>query len=332
VCASAVCSIDPGRRTVDVFREKIVSLEIHVGTDTKALASMTGTSENAQSAYHSRRLSGSADVDADLLEAMRMYMTMDLGIESTAATQRARAELDRNIPKSVVSSLASRGISISGRNVLDLGAGLGGMSEELVLNGAQVTALEPGGAWAALTKRRVERHGGEFQLLEAYGESIPLPDQSMDLIVSLQVLEHVRNPNQVLVEVWRVLRPGGFFYLACENYLAFWEGHYRLPWFPLLPKSIGKVYLKILGRSPKFLEESITYTTFPGVVGCCRRLGFIRMRDEEMARHLSTKQNTKWRLMKFLSLASGGHGPRFLDDARNWFKFGIHELFRKPLD
>ena len=51
-----------------------------------------------------------------------------------------------------------------------------------------------------------------------------------------------------------------------------------------------------------------------------------------MVRHLSTKQNTKWRLMKFLSLASGGHGPRFLDDARNWFKFGIHKLFRKPLD
>jgi SAM-dependent methyltransferase len=205
------------------------------------------------------------------------------------------------------------------------------MSEELVLNGAQVAALEPGWAWAALTHRRVKRHGGQFQLLNAFGESIPLPDDSVDLIISLNVLEHVQNPDLVLSEAWRVLRPGGYFLLACENYLAFWEPHYRVPWFPLLPKSIGKLYLRILGRSPKFLDEAITYTTFPGVIGKCRKLGFRRQRDMEIVNHLMSKKSAGGRVLRFISSLSGGQGPKLLDDARNLFKVGINELFQKPI-
>ena len=285
---------------------------------------------NIQSAYHLSRLAGTGPIDADISEAMRIYLTADLGIEATAATQRARSELDRNIPKSVIRSLAANGLKVTGMDVLDLGAGLGAMSEELVLNGAHVTALEPGEAWGSLTRRRAERHNGHFRLLSAFGESIPLPDKSVDLIVSLQVLEHVNDPDQVLSEAFRVLRPGGHFYLACENYLAFQEAHYRVPWFPLLPKSIGKLYLRALGRSPKFLEEAVTYTTFPGVVRSCRRLGFVRVRDEEIARNLESKQDLKWSLMRLVASAFGKAAPRFIDDALNTFKFGITELLRKP--
>ena len=98
----------------------------------------------------------------------------------------------------------------------------------------------------------------------------------------------------------------------------------------MLPKSIGKLYLRIVDRSPKFLEEAITYTTFPSVIGRCRALGFIRLRDEEIAINLASKQNITWRFVRFISLISGGRGPRILDDARNLFKVGIYELFQKP--
>lgn len=299
--------------------------------DGSAGLSPSDMSSNLQSAYQLGHLPGSDDVDEDIFAAMRLYLTDDLGVSANVAAARARSELDRKIPKSVVRSLLDSGVCIRGRSVLDLGAGLGGLSEELVLNGAHVTALEPGAAWAALTTRRVERHGREFQLLNGFGESIPLPGESMDLIVSLQVLEHVKSPSQVLAEVWRVLRPGGHFFLACENYLAFWEPHYQLPWLPLLPKPLGKVYLRLLGRSPRFLEESITYTTFPGVVSECRRLGFIRARDEEIEKNLASAPNAKWRLMRLLARVATERAPRVLDDVRNYFKVGIYELLRRPL-
>lgn len=286
--------------------------------------------ENSQSAYHVGHLSKTDNVERDIYDAMYAYLTLDLGIEPTPAEGRALAELSRETPKHVLAFLAHHGINIAGREVLELGAGLGGMSEELVLNGAIVTALEPGGAWARIADARLRRHGKDFQLLNAFGESIPLSDESVDLVISLQVLEHVRDPDLVLSEAYRVLRPGGHFYLACENYLAFVEPHYRVPWLPLLPKTLGKFYLQLIGRPPKFLEESITYTTYPSVIGKCRRLGFLRPRDVEIAKNLKSKDNTTWHIMRFLSNISGGRAPLFLDDIRNMFKAGIYELLFKP--
>jgi SAM-dependent methyltransferase len=283
-----------------------------------------------QSAYHLGRVAPSKDVDKDILEAMRICLAVDVGLPESFAAQRAGQELERRIPKKVIRLLADNGINVAGLEALDLGAGLGAMSEELLLNGAVVTALEPGAAWADLTRRRLERHGGQFRLLKAFGEAIPLPDESVDLVVSLRVLEHVRDPAQVLAEAYRVLRPGGRFYLTCENYLAFKEAHYRVPWLPLLPKSVGRQYLRMLGRPPRFLDESITYTTFPGVIGTCRRLGFIRLRDEKTLRNLETGRALKWRFLRLISRVLGRRGALFIDDATRTFRFGIKELLRKP--
>lgn len=285
---------------------------------------------NQQSAYHLGRVAPSEDVDKDILEAMRVCLAVDVGLPETFAAQRARKELHRRIPKNVIRLLADNGINVAGLEALDLGAGLGAMSEELLLNGAVVTALEPGAAWADLTRRRLERHGGQFRLLNAFGEAIPLPDESVDLIVSLRVLEHVRDPAKVLAEAFRVLRPGGRFYLTCENYLAFKEAHYQVPWLPLLPKSIGRLYLRMLGRPTRFLDESITYTTFPGVIGTCRRLGFIRLRDEKTLRNLAIGRALKWRILRLISGVFGRRGALFIDDATRTFRFGIKELLRKP--
>ena len=290
------------------------------------------SSGGAQSAYGQNRIAFSTDVDSDISQAMQLYLISDLGIDPAAAAQRSAIEVDRIIPKSVISQLESHGVLIEDRRVLDLGAGLGGLSEELLLCGAKLFSLEPGEAWALLTKRRLERHSRAFELLHSGGESIPLPNNSVDLIISLQVLEHVRDPAKVLSEAFRVLRPGGHFLLACENYLAFWEPHYKIMWFPLLPKPIGSLYLRLRGRSPKFLNEAITYTTLPTVLRVVRRLGFIRLRDEEINQNLRAKPGMKWALLRAVSRFLGAPFVRLVDDAGGYFKVGIHELLRKPED
>ncbi len=293
---------------------------------------MEPVTRTPQEAYDAGRIAPTSDVDADISEAMRSYLMQDLGIAPDRAESRAREEVLRKIPRSVAEALSNIGVKFSGKSVLDLGAGLGGMSEELLLRGAEVTALEPGEAWACLTERRLQRHQRPVTVLRSVGENIPLAAESVDLVISLQVLEHVSQPSKVLAEAHRVLRPGGCFYLACENYLAFREAHYQVPWFPLLPKSVGSVYLRALGRSPLFLQQAVTYTTYPGVLRAARQAGFIRLRDEQLARSLKEKGGGKWQALRAFDRLAGGGGKGlcFLDRAANAFRFGIYEIFRKP--
>ncbi|MBX9701278.1 MAG: class I SAM-dependent methyltransferase [Acetobacteraceae bacterium] len=43
---------------------------------------------------------------------------------------------------------------------------------------------------------------------------LPFPDGSFDLVVAVAVLEHVADPQRVVAEIWRVLKPGGKVYAA----------------------------------------------------------------------------------------------------------------------
>jgi SAM-dependent methyltransferase len=54
-----------------------------------------------------------------------------------------------------------------------------------------------------------ERRRTDAEFLTFDGTTIPLPDGSIDAVYCKQVIEHVREPDRLLAEVARVLRPGG---------------------------------------------------------------------------------------------------------------------------
>lgn len=54
------------------------------------------------------------------------------------------------------------------------------------------------------------------------GRTLPFPDGSFDGVLCTQVLEHVANPEALLVEIHRILRPGGAFVLSAP---FLWEEH-----------------------------------------------------------------------------------------------------------
>jgi ubiquinone/menaquinone biosynthesis C-methylase UbiE len=82
------------------------------------------------------------------------------------------------------------------------------------------------------------------------GERLPFRDSTFDLVVMDQVIEHVAEQKQVLDEALRVLKSGGALYIACPNYLRFYEPHYKIWFISLLPKFLGGVYLRLRGRDP----------------------------------------------------------------------------------
>ncbi len=58
-------------------------------------------------------------------------------------------------------------------------------------------------------------------------QNLSLPDNSVDAIICIAVLEHVEEPQKAMKELYRILKPGGYCYLyvpflyyyhPCENY------------------------------------------------------------------------------------------------------------------
>ena len=75
----------------------------------------------------------------------------------------------------------------------------------------------------------------------ADGEALPYADDSFDVALSHEVIEHVGDDRQVLAEALRVLRPGGRLLLFCPNRLYpfethghYWRGRYHFGNTPLI--------------------------------------------------------------------------------------------------
>ena len=91
-----------------------------------------------------------------------------------------------------------------GRTVLDLAAGTGKLTRDLVPGGAAVIAVEP----LDEMREHLERIAPEVEALKGTAEAIPLADASVDAVVCAQAF-HWFDPDRALPEVHRVLRPGG---------------------------------------------------------------------------------------------------------------------------
>jgi SAM-dependent methyltransferase len=99
------------------------------------------------------------------------------------------------------------------RRVLDLGAGTGKLTRQLVALGADVVAVEPGDAMRAVLERVVP----EARALAGSAERIPLPDASIDVVTVGQAFHWFR-ADEALVEMHRVLRPGGGYALLWNRW------------------------------------------------------------------------------------------------------------------
>ncbi len=107
-----------------------------------------------------------------------------------------------------------------GRRVLDAGAGEGYGTALLARAGARATGVDL--AAEVVAHARAAYPGVPF--LSADLCDLPLPDASVDVVVSLQVIEHLPDVGRYLAETARVLVPGGVFVCATPNRLTFTPG------------------------------------------------------------------------------------------------------------
>jgi SAM-dependent methyltransferase len=148
--------------------------------------------------------------------------------------------------------------------VLDLGAG-SGILKEMNFRGAagRVCGLDPG------TSVLTNSHLDEAKV--GYGESIPWPEQTFDVVFANNVLEHLSDPEAVFREVLRVLKAGGFFLAKTPN-----RFHYVTAVAQLTPTS----FHKYLNRRLSGRNHAHTFKTYyrvnsgSAIAGLAKKCGF----------------------------------------------------------
>ncbi len=102
--------------------------------------------------------------------------------------------------------------------ILELGPGAGANFRYYPL-GTHVVAVEPNLHAHPVLIREARRRGLEITIVAGEAERLPLATGSVEVVVGTLLLCSVRDPEAVLREVRRVLRPGGRF-LAIEHVAA----------------------------------------------------------------------------------------------------------------
>ena len=121
------------------------------------------------------------------------------------------------IPEEEVGALPD----VNGLDVVELGCGTAYFGSWLARRGARVTGVDPTPAQLATARRMMGETGIEFALVEAPGESVPLPDASFDLAVSEYGASLWADPYKWIPEAARLLRPGGRLVFLTNSTLVY---------------------------------------------------------------------------------------------------------------
>ncbi|NHN54950.1 class I SAM-dependent methyltransferase [Calidifontibacter sp. DB0510] len=130
---------------------------------------------------------------------------------------------------------------LAGQLMLDVGAGPAEFARAFRAAGARYVPVDHDPSVASV-------HDGG---VVATAAALPFGDDSVDLVFSSNLWEHVPEPEAVADEMVRVVRPGGLVFLSYTNWLSPWGGHETSPWHWLGGDRAARRYERRHGRPPK---------------------------------------------------------------------------------
>lgn len=104
--------------------------------------------------------------------------------------------------------------SIHGKTVIDLGAGDGAFSSLLAKQGAHTLLVEQQEAGLSIAKEMFVKRGLSGEFIRAEANDVPLPSGCADAVVCNELIEHLDDPAGLLIEIHRLLKPGGTLVLT----------------------------------------------------------------------------------------------------------------------
>jgi len=159
--------------------------------------------------------------------------------------------------------------------LLDVGCGNGAMTELLLPYFSLIIGTD-------VVENKIINKNIIFQQIVSADDKMPFKDSIFDAITSFEVFEHCERPDLMMIECFRILKPGGQMVLSVPNKWWIFETHganlplllwNRVPFFSWLPKNLHDRWAKAYIFSKKelvsliqkagFTDFSVDYLTAP---------------------------------------------------------------------
>ena len=148
-----------------------------------------------------------------------------------------------------VRSIISKDCKCQNLKILDIGSGEGGTSEVLSEDNF-VTSFDMN----KIRLRRQQNSFSDINLLCGSSSSLPFKNNSLDLIILQDVLEHLDNKEKLINNIYNLLNDNGMIYLSTPNKFSvvniIADPHWGVPLVSLLKReSVRKYFLNYFRKS-----------------------------------------------------------------------------------
>lgn len=196
---------------------------------------------------------------------------------------------------------------IEGKKLLEVGSGFGNFllvarqRYNIDAYGVEPSSDGFGGSDSVAKKILSDNGVNPDVIVNGKGEMLPFTDDLFDICYSSNVLEHVDDPQKVIVEMVRVTKPRGIIQIVVPNYGSFFEGHYAMFYLPYQPKWLWKLWLRFVSRKDTSfvdtLRTNLNYFSMKRMVAPLvhdGEVGILSWGDEIFRERMNTADFSGW--------------------------------------
>lgn len=160
---------------------------------------------------------------------------------------------------------------LEGLTILDIGCGGGLLCEPLARLGAHISAIDASAKNIEIAKIHAKKSGLVIDYRAMSLEELNETGVKFDIVLNMEVIEHVDNPEAFMLSSMRAVNDGGLLFVATLNRtlkawaLAIVGAEYILGWLPKATHNIKK-FLKPIELKKYFLGSDFNFIAETGVV------------------------------------------------------------------
>lgn len=147
--------------------------------------------------------------------------------------------------------------SLTKLSAIDIGCSVGTVTQVLSRYVGRIEGIDNDAQAIQFARQTYRQPNLAFTKCDAL--NLPYLPNNFDVAICQEVYSYVTDPQKLLIEIYRILKPGGFCYFVGDNLFFPLESQYHIPFLLYLPDSFAIMILKLIGRKNYYLGHYQSY-------------------------------------------------------------------------